>query len=154
MEKNLKYKSIAESYLSGSSTTEVARQFSLSQSGVARILHRMGVDVRTPKPRHPDSEFVRLYHDGLGAQQIATRLQCSISLVLRKLNRNGIKGKTKIALENERKWSRYKYGPHQKFNVADSEFVELRSYGMSIRQIANTLGCSSTLVLKVLRRNK
>jgi len=69
------------------SCAQIGLHLGIDAQLVARVLHRHGVELRTPRPAVSRPDLQAALAEGLNSPQIATRFKCSVSAVCRALRR-------------------------------------------------------------------
>src|SRR5689334_1092543 len=96
----------------------------------------------------PASPIVNFYVEGLSAREIAARMGCGKSTVLRRLHELGISVRSKGDCAHRRRGKRVT--PHRP-DILDSVLVHLYANGLSTITIAKQLGCHPTTVSRRLK---
>lgn len=94
------------------------------------------------------TEIAALYMQGLSAREIATRIGCGRSTVLRRLHELGALIRSKRECAHKRRGKRI--APHRK-DILDNTLVDLYAKGLSTIAIAKQLGCHESTVWRRLK---
>lgn len=138
------YDEIVSRYLAGESATEIGKTFGTSYRCIWKVLKKRGVSLRPRARFFPTEEHelcvVEKYESGLSLTQVAKEHGCHFATVRHVLLKHGIQPRRRGAMS------------HQFSADERREIIEAYKGGQSQDSIGKRMGCSQTLVSRVLRR--
>lgn len=135
--KNVDAERLLTLYRSGMSQKEIAAELGIAHTTVRYWLKKTGETIRDRK-RISKSDLIKickLYDDGWSAKRIARELGFSDVAIVKRLREMGVEINSKP----------------QKLLI-DKEVAQLYSQGMTIKEVAGTLGCGKGVVSRSLKR--